>query len=58
MRRTAVLSSLLLAVLAVPAFAADAPVRGPRAAVSDAVIDARDKILDLKRRFEALRGHL
>lgn len=50
MRRTAVLSCLLLAALAVPAFAKDAaPVRGPRAAVNEAVVDARDKILDLAR---------
>ena len=50
MRRTAVLSFVLLAALALPAFADDAaPVRGPRAAVRSAIIDARDKILDLAR---------
>ena len=50
MRRTAVLSFVLLAVLALPAFADDAaPMRGPRAAVRSAIIDARDKILDLAR---------
>jgi len=54
MRRSTALSLLLLAVLAAPTFAADAaPVRGPRAAVRTAMIDARDKILDLARAMPA-----
>jgi uncharacterized damage-inducible protein DinB len=54
MRRSTVLSFLLLAALAVPARADEAaPVRGPRAAVRSAIIDARDKILDLARAMPA-----
>lgn len=54
MRRTTVLPFLLLALLAVPALADDAaPARGPRASVRSAIIDARDKILDLARAMPA-----
>jgi len=54
MRRIAVLPFLLLAVLAVPARADDAaPASGPRASVRFAIIDARDKILDLARAMPA-----
>jgi len=54
MRRSTVLSFLLLAVLAVPTLADDAaPVRGPRASIRSAIVDARDKILDLARAMPA-----
>ena len=54
MRRSTFLSFLLLAVLAVPTLADDAaPVRGPRASIRSAIVDARDKILDLARAMPA-----